>query len=179
MTSRSPRSGVREAIDLDGLLTELDASGKLEPLEKSDDTAHVQWNGIDVSIFVLPGIASHVEDRRLSVRGILATKLHAILDRGTRRDFFDLYVMLQQQKLGVAECLAAIREVYGESVPEGLLLRALSYFDDADAEAPLPGEGKSDWKRVKDFFATRVGALVLPPERALAIQKHVVDVRRG
>ncbi len=168
--------GVRQATDLDGLLAELAAAGDLEPLEKTEDTAHVRWNGIDLSVFVLPRVGDHVEDRRLSVRGILATKLHAILDRGARRDFFDLYVMLQQQKLGLAECLSAMRDVYGESVPEGLLLRALSYFDDAEAEAPLPGEGKSDWRRVKDFFATRVGALVLPPERALAIQKRVVDV---
>ena len=42
----------------------------------------------------------------------LATKLHAILDRGLRRDFFDLYVMLQHHQLGIVAVLAAIHAVY-------------------------------------------------------------------
>ena len=68
--------------------------------ERSADTVHLLWNGIKVSVFVLPHLGRHVEDRHLDVTGILATKLHAILDRGLRRDFFDLYVMLQQHRLG-------------------------------------------------------------------------------
>ena len=48
-----------------------------------------------MSVFVLDKLAPFVEDRRLTVTGLLATKLHAILDRGFRRDFFDLYVLLR------------------------------------------------------------------------------------
>jgi hypothetical protein len=70
------------------------------------------------------------------VTGLLAAKLHAILDRGTRRDFFDLYVLLQIEGLGL-ECLNALTKVYATEVNSGLVLRALSYFDDADAEADL------------------------------------------
>lgn len=169
--------GVGEAPDLQGLVDELRRGGTVRELERGEDTLHLTWNGIDVSIFVLPKVSAHVEDRRLTVTGVLATKLHAIVDRGTRRDFFDLYVTLQQQRLGLVECMAAIRTVYETDVPEGLLLRALSYFDDADAEPPLPGEGADDWKTVKDFFATRVGALLVPPERRLSIQSQVVGVR--
>lgn len=108
---------------------------------------------------------------------VLATKLHAILDRGTRRDFFDLYVTLQTQRFGIVECLRALRVVYEADVDEGLLLRALTYFDDAEREASLPHEGRKDWTTVKDFFVQRVGALLIPPERALEIQARVVDVR--
>jgi hypothetical protein len=60
---------------------------------------------IEVSVFVLPHLASHTVDRRLDVKGVLATKLHAILDRGTRRDFFDLYVTLQIHQLGIEAAL--------------------------------------------------------------------------
>jgi hypothetical protein len=118
----------------------------------------------------------HVEDRHLDVTGVLATKLHAILDRGLRRDFFDLYVMLQQQRLGIAAVLAAIRSVYHAAIDEGLLLRALTYFDDADREAPLPGEGPSDWNAVKDYFQVQVGSLLTPPVRRLTIQAQTADV---
>lgn len=119
----------------------------------------------------------HTEERRLTVTGILATKLHAILDRGTRRDFFDLYVILQHQRLGIAECLAAMRTVYAQPINEPLLLRALTYFQDADREAPLPNEGAGDWETVKDYFLTRVGSLLVPPTRRLAIQATEIDVR--
>lgn len=169
--------GVREADDLDDLVQQLESEGPTEVRDRSRDTAHLVWNGVNVSIFVLEALAPHTEDRRLSVTGILATKLHAILDRGRRRDFFDLYVVLQRQRLGIAQCLGALRTVYQQPVNDSLLLRSLVYFDDADAEAPLPGEGPNDWKTVMDFFLKRVGDLLVPPGRALAIQANVVDVR--
>jgi hypothetical protein len=174
--SRDVDFGVHEARTLRGLLAQLARSGTTEILERTSDTTHLRWNDLDVSVFVLPLFERFVEDRRLTVAGILATKLHAILDRGTRRDFFDLYVMLHGQRLGIVECLRAIRDVYRQDVNEGLLLRALTYFDDADREAKLPGEGPRDWKTVKDFFLSAVGALLVPPATALRIQGRVVDV---
>jgi hypothetical protein len=117
-----------------------------------------------------------VTDRRLDTTGILATKLHAILDRGTRRDFFDLFVTLQGQRLCILECLRAIRDVYRQDVNEVLLIRALTYFDDADREAPLPGEGPRDWDSVKDYFRLNAGTLLVPPGAPLAIQNQLVDV---
>lgn len=168
--------GVKEARCLADLVQELQRTGDTEILERGPDTVHLRWNGIDVSVFLLESIAPFTEGRRLSVDGILATKLHAILDRGTRRDFFDLYVVLQQQQLGVAECLRAIRAVYRQEVNDSLLLRALTYFDDAEREAGLPGEGEKDWQRVKDFFLDRVGQLLVPPTERLKIQELRVDV---
>jgi hypothetical protein len=175
--SRDVDFGVHAPADLEALLGQLQRTGEVEVLERGRGTVHLRWSGIDVSIFVLDALAEFVEERRLSVTGILATKLHAILDRGTRRDFFDLYVTLQHHRRGIAECLAAMRQVYRQPVSEHLLLRALTYFDDAEREAPLPGEGPRDWKTVKDFFTRRVGDLLVPPGRKLAIQSHRVDVQ--
>lgn len=174
--SRDVDFGVTRPRDLEDLLAQLSRSGTVELVERSHDTIHLRWNGIDVSVFVLPLFETVVEDRRLTITGILASKLHAILDRGTRRDFFDLYVTLQQQRLGIVECLRAIREVYRQDVNDGLLLRALTYFEDADREAALPGEGRRDWAQVQDFFLSAVGALLVPPGPALSIQKRVVDL---
>ncbi|HVS63257.1 MAG TPA: nucleotidyl transferase AbiEii/AbiGii toxin family protein [Thermoanaerobaculia bacterium] len=168
--------GVEEAESIDALVEELRRTGDLEILERSPDTVHLRWNAIDVSLFHLESMASFTEERRLTVEGILATKLHAILDRGARRDFFDLYVVLQRQQIGIAGCLRAIRTVYRQDVNDSLLLRALTYFDDADREAPLPAEGDRDWERVKDFFRTRVGHLLVPPTEPLEIQEQRVDV---
>jgi hypothetical protein len=168
--------GVREADSIDGLVAELQKTGDTEILERSEDTVHLRWNDIDVSIFLLESLAALTEDRRLTVPGILATKLHANIDRGTRRDFFDVYVTLQTQRLGIAECLRSLRAVYRQEINDSLVLRALTYFDDADREAPLPGEGDADWERVKGFFLDRVGHLLVPPAEELEIQKLRVDV---
>lgn len=174
--SRDVDFGVGEPEDLEALLSQLRRSGDVEIVEHSADTLHLRWSGINVSVFVLDLLQEHVEDRRLTVKGILATKLHAILDRGTRRDFFDLYVTLQHHRRGIAECLVAMREVYRRPVNEALLLRALTFFDDAEREAELPGEGPADWRTVKRFFTERVGDLLVPPPRKLRIQSRVVDV---
>ncbi|HEX2736389.1 MAG TPA: nucleotidyl transferase AbiEii/AbiGii toxin family protein [Polyangiaceae bacterium] len=146
-------------------------------LERAKGTAHLDVGGTDVSIFVLPKLARYVKDGALTVNGILATKTHAILDRGTRRDFFDLYVMLQSQKLGLLACLSALNEVYETEANHGLVLRALCYFDDAEQDAPLPGEGPQDWARIREFFSRAVAALIVPPGEPLAIQANVIDVR--
>ncbi len=174
--SRDVDFGVGDAAGLDDLLEQLARAGKVEIAERADDTVHLRFDGINVSVFVLPLLESFVEQRRLTVTGILATKLHAILDRGTRRDFFDLYVTLQCHRLGLVECLRAIREVYQRDVNDGLLLRALTYFDDADREAALPNEGPRDWAEVQAYFLTNAGSLLVPPGAALQIQQHVVDV---
>ena len=174
--SRDVDFGVGQPDDLRALLDQLQSTGKTEILERSDDTVHLTWNGINVSIFLLDTLVPHVQARTLTVTGILATKLHAILDRGMRRDFFDLYVTLQSQRLGIAECLKAIRDVYQQDVNDGLLLRALTYFNDAEREACLPGEGPEDFAIVKNFFLERVGNLLIPPAQTLSIQNRRVDV---
>ena len=174
--SRDVDFGVGNAKSLDELLARLSRTGKTVISERSKTTAYLAWNDTDVSIFVLPHLLPHTKGRALDVTGILGTKLHAILDRGTRRDFFDLYVTLQHHQLGIIECLRAIRVVYQQDVNEQLLLRALTYFGDADAEAKLPNEGRGDWSTVKNFFLSSVGALLVAPHTQLAIQKQVVDV---
>jgi hypothetical protein len=174
--SRDVDFGVHAPDDLKALLKQLSKTGEVEIQEQSTGTVHLRWRGINVSIFVLDTFSEHVEERRLTVAGILATKLHAILDRGTRRDFFDLYVTLQHHRRGIAECLAAMRQVYDQPINEHLLLRALTYFDDAEREAPLPGEGPRDWEAVKAYFTKRVGDLLVPPGRRLTIQGHRVDL---
>jgi hypothetical protein len=174
--SRDVDFGVTSPGDLDDLVQQLQRCGRVEIAERSVDTVHLRFDGIDVSIFVLAMLSPFVSDRRLSVTGLLATKLHAILDRGTRRDFFDLYVTLHRHALGIAECLAAMRHVYQQEINEPLLLRALTFFDDAEREAKLPGEGPDDWATVKEFFWSRVGQLLIPPSRELLIERRVVDV---
>ena len=177
--SRDVDFGIDSPTNLNELVEQLGRRGRVEIQERSRDTVHLLWNGIKVSAFVLDFLVGHVEARHLDVTGILATKLHAILDRGLRRDFFDLYVMLQQHRLGIATVLTAIRTVYQGQIDDALMLRALTYFDDAEREAALPGEGLSDWTIVRDYFLVQVGSLLTPPMRRLQIQEQIVDAEVG
>ncbi len=177
--SRDVDFGLDSPGNLGDLVDQLRASGAVEIQERGPDTVHLLWNGIKVSAFVLGFLVRHAEARHLDVTGVLATKLHAILDRGLRRDFFDVYVMLQQHQLGIVAALAAIRTVYQGQIDDSLLLRALTYFDDADREAALPGEGRTDWTSVKKYFQVQVGSLLAPPLTRLAIQAHTIDVVAG
>jgi len=130
--------GVDNAKDTEELVRQLRRRARVEVVERAPDTIHLRVDGLAVSIFVLRELLPHSEEHALTTTGVLATKVHAILDRGLRRDFFDLYVMLQHNGLGVIECIRALREVYGADVNEGLVLRSLCYFDDAEKEAALP-----------------------------------------
>ncbi|MEM9693761.1 MAG: nucleotidyl transferase AbiEii/AbiGii toxin family protein [Myxococcota bacterium] len=174
--SRDVDFGVIRARDSKQLVAHLRKHGVVDIIERDRDTVHLMFEGIDVSIFVLKRLGAHVHDRSLDVTGVLATKTHALLDRGLRRDFFDLYVMMQIGSLGLLDCVAALREVYESDVNEGLVLRALTYFDDADDEPRLPGEGPDDWSVVTSFFSAAAAALLVPPQRRLEIQARVVDI---
>lgn len=175
--SRDADFGVVTAKDLVTFVKHLEARGKIALIETSKDTVHLNFDGVDVSVFVLPALSRFTENQVLNPTAILATKTHAILDRGTRRDFFDLYVMLQTRGWGVVMCLQALVTVYATEINQGLVLRSLCYFDDAEGEGPLPGESAHDWATVKAYFARAVAALIVPPTAALAIQSNVVDVR--
>lgn len=176
--SRDVDFGVIRAKDSKQLVDHLRKRGEVEILERARHTVHLTFDGIDVSVFVLKHLAAHVENGALDLTGVLATKTHALLDRGARRDFFDLYVMLEMHSVGLADCLRALRTVYETDINEGLVLRALSYFEDAESERALPGEGSDDWDVVKTFFSTAVAALIVPPRTALAIQRRQVALRR-
>jgi hypothetical protein len=167
--------GVTKRPQVARLLSLLERAGHVDLIERSAGTVHLTFEGVDVSIFLLPELAKHVEGQALTLTGLLATKAHAILDRGTRRDFFDLYVLLETQRLGLSDVLRALSAVYEQPIHQGLFLRAFGYFDDAAAEAPLPGEGKADFKLVQAFFTRAVGALVVPPNSGLQIQARQVD----
>lgn len=175
--SRDVDFGVVSAKDQEQLLAHLRQRGQLDVIERGVDTVHLNFNGVDVSIFVLPDLSQYAKNGALDVTGILATKTHALLDRGLRRDFFDLYVMLHAHSLGLVDCLRALRTVYATDVNEGLVLRALCYFEDAEPGPPIPGEGDQDWLLIKEFFSSAVGALLVPPSKALKVQSHVIDVR--
>ena len=66
-------------------------------------------------------------------------KLSAAARRGIRRDFWDLYVMFERGTPTLQQALDDYRRRYGVSESDLYhVLKALTYFADADAEALYP-----------------------------------------
>ena len=92
--------------------------------------------------------------RMYSDQDIIAMKLNAILGRGKKKDFWDLYELLHHYSL---EDMIHFHET---KFPDQNLLisipQAITYFDDADeSEEPVSLKGQT-WKSVKKLIQQKV-----------------------
>lgn len=92
-----------------------------------------------------------VEDgvRLASLNDIAAMKVSAIVNRGTKKDFIDLYTLLQHFALD------EILDMYSRKYSDGslfIVMKSLTYFDDAETD-PMPNVlNDTAWDTVKDFL---------------------------
>ena len=90
-----------------------------------------------------------------SDKDIAAMKINAIMGRGTRKDFIDLYVLLQHYSL------AQIMDFYRQKFPEFSEYRALlsmTYFDDAEMQDMPLMFIETPWEEMKTSIIQAVEA---------------------
>jgi hypothetical protein len=86
-------------------------------------------------------------------RDIIADKSGTLAARGSRKDFYDIYVGFAVGNLTVVECAGLIRRRFAAFKPNYYhMLRSLVFFDDAEAEPELTLLQPLEWSRVKEFF---------------------------
>ncbi|MBC7776268.1 MAG: nucleotidyl transferase AbiEii/AbiGii toxin family protein [Phycisphaerae bacterium] len=145
-------------IDKDEMVALLEVLGDLHVLQHSRNILIFNLDGIKVD-FVnykylwLREITINEGIRLVSLPDIGAMKLGAIAGRGKKRDFTDLYFLLK--KFTLTKLLAFYREKYPDG-NEFLVLRSLTYFDDADEDKDLELFQKADWPEVKKSIANEV-----------------------
>lgn len=91
------------------------------------DTVNYSYEWLD-DCLTLDGI------RLASKSDIAAMKVSAIINRGTKKDFIDLYYLLKEFTL------SQILELYMRKYPDGsefIALKSLTYFEDAEQD-PMP-----------------------------------------
>ena len=88
-----------------------------------------------------------------SIPDIAAMKLAAIASRGSRKDFVDLWFLLEDH-MSLGQALDAFRQKY-EMADLGHVVRALVYFDDADSEPELRIGATRPVARRQGLSATR------------------------
>jgi len=162
-TALSLQLGHRESEDLDFfsedsfdpklLQVELEKIGRIEDLELSKDTLNGYMEGVKLQFlgYPYPLLEPEIEYEgiKLSQIGDIAcTKLQTIGMRGSKKDFVDIYVLMQQFSL--PELLEKMNQKYKEAefnIPH--LLKSLVYFVDAEDQVMPRLHIKIEWEDVK------------------------------
>lgn len=137
-----------------------------------DGTVHGRLGRVRVSFFwydepLVKPLVQQGAIRIASIEDIGLMKVGAIIGRGSRKDFVDLYAVCQ--RLPLSQLLQLGQRKFTDS-RDFLLqaIKALGFFEDADREPPVVSEAPVAWDRIKAFFAAEIQALVhrhlpLPP----------------
>lgn len=160
-TSLALQIGHRFSIDIDmfgnseidefEFIEELSTFGNVVVLKKSKNIIILSVDGIKVDFvnykYPLLEEITNIENIRLvSDKDIAAMKLNAIAGRGSRKDFIDLYFLLKRYSL--KELLNFYKTKYLDG-SEFMVLKSLTYFEDAEKEEiPLMFE-PIDWNQIK------------------------------
>ena len=132
-------------------------AGVLEVIQERQDTLDVLLDGIKCSFFSYPYPFSEFQERYHAVPvacvlDIAAMKLIAIAQRGARKDFIDLYVVLREHRFD-SVFANALRRFGAQSMNPLQIGKSLVYFSDADPDpAPVFVGAPIPWSSVKEFF---------------------------
>ena len=92
--------------------------------------------------------------RMFSIEDIAAMKLNAICGRGSKKDFYDIYTLLQLFSL---KELLQFYDFKFQSDNSWMALRSLQYFEDADTqEVPELVKPFPAWNEIKNFLIRTV-----------------------
>ena len=119
-----------------------------------------QINGVKVDcvMYEYPWLDPAIEEdglRLASISDIAAMKINAITNRGSRKDFVDLFFIMKSHSL--KEILTWFLAKYGDVNP-AMAIRSLTYFVDAELQ-PMPKMlAPLDWEGVKQTIKRQVQA---------------------
>lgn len=128
------------------------------------DTLLLELNNIKVSLFTYPyplikTLIKSTYFNIASLEDIAAMKIIAIIQRGIRRDFIDLYFLIK--KIGLEKIFNLAKRKY-PGFNEYLVLQALTYFRDAEREVNernINFFAPFNWEEIKKFFISEVNKI--------------------
>ena len=95
-----------------------------------------------------------------SLQDIAAMKLDAVAQRGTKRDFVDLF-FIAQSGLSMAEAVKWYERKYaGLNVNLVHVVKSLAYFADAESDPPLQMLVTFSWEEAKRYFEDEAKSLL-------------------
>jgi predicted nucleotidyltransferase component of viral defense system len=116
---------------------------------------------VDLVNYPYPWIDKEIKEEDIVLatdKDIAAMKISAITNRGTKKDFIDLYYLLKNYTL------EQIISFYTTKYSDGsvfMALKSLTYFDDAESDiSPRVLDTDYDWKQIKTVLTNQVKKLV-------------------
>lgn len=149
----SPLASQEDTIDM------LSSLGNITIYNLTDKILQVVLRGIKVDVidysrygWIDPPV---VDDGIVlaSPRDIAAMKINAVEGRGSRKDFVDIYMLLQHYTLG------ELLDFYSMKYPNYSIFRALlslTYFDDAETQAMPKTFIPQTWEVIKAYISDKV-----------------------
>lgn len=141
---------------LDSLNEILKDDEQIEIKEQDKDTLILFINNVKLSFFfyshkLLGEKITILNNINLaSLKDILAMKLIAISQRGTKKDFIDMYFLLKNN-FSLSNAVNVLNEKYDKIKFNKLhILKSLTYFDDANMDANPKMLKDVSWKEVKE-----------------------------
>ena len=173
-TSLALQIGHRKSIDIDlfGILNvefdilidELKTLGEVVLLKNSKNIHSLLINDIKVDIvnYNYKWLTNKMTIDNIyfaTIEDIAAMKLNAIMGRGSKKDFIDLYFILKNYTL------STLIDLYSQKYHDGsifLVVKSLAYFDDADEqEMPFMFHNTS-WQTMKNNIKKALADYILP-----------------
>ena len=169
-TALSLQMGLRESFDFDFcvpaqfnnelLLEELGKIGEVKVKQNQSGTCDVILNGVQVSFFYYPDkiINELVKPQEMpklrmaSILDIAIMKIVAIGGRGAKKDFFDLYNIINKCRISIKELAEGLIEKCGSKTNYVNIIMGLSYFEDAEQEILPKTFVEYNWEEIKEFF---------------------------
>ena len=169
-TALSLQMGLRESFDFDFcvpaqfnnelLLEELGKIGEMKVKQNQSGTCDVILNGVQVSFFYYPDkiINELVKPQEMpklrmaSILDIAIMKIVAIGGRGAKKDFFDLYNIINKCRISIKELAEGLIEKCGSKTNYVNIIMGLSYFEDAEQEILPKTFVEYNWEEIKEFF---------------------------
>ena len=167
-TALALQLGHRKSVDLDffgsvpcspeELRMAIGENHRVTTIKESKNIRIYDVDGVKVDAvnYSYPWIEEMVPGTDLRLAGlkdIAAMKINAVIGRGTRKDFVDIYFLMQHFTIG------KMLDLFMEKYPDGslfLALKSLSYFDDAEA-LPMPVMLKKvPWTTIKKTILNAV-----------------------
>lgn len=168
-TALALQYGHRQSVDLDffgtpsvpqeDIIDMLSSLGQIVVLNRTDKILQVVLKGIKVDVIDhgrYKWIDTPVEESGIilaSPKDIAAMKINAVEGRGSRKDFIDIYMLLQHYSLG------DLLDFYAQKYPNHSVFRALlslSYFDDAEAQAMPKMFISETWEEMKSLISEKI-----------------------
>jgi hypothetical protein len=169
-TALAIECGHRKSIDLDffskdifdcaDIRHELAKIGKVVVVGEEEGTLHCTIDGVKVSfLYYAYGMLFDFEIfdgiRLADQRDIAAMKIDAISSRGSKKDFFDLFILLE--KYSLPELIGFFEKKFNEIQYNKMhILKSLTFFDDAEDEPTPMMLVDVKWSEVKRTVVAKV-----------------------